>query len=625
MQIPVGSIVDKLGPRITYAWRLFGGLFFNALTSTGRSLGALIGIRALMGIGESPAFPTNTRVISDWLPVQERGFANGLFTTGIAVGAGLTTPLVVWVVQTFGWQMSFVINGAIGIVWVFAWLAFFKNKPSEAGISEAELQHIQAGQTVQTEAEGPRLRWYQLFKVKNVWVLLYGLFAQDYLLYLMLTWLPTYLVVEKHMTLVKAGFNAILPWIAASVGALVGGYLSDRLVKSGWNSVSARRLIMTVGMILSLAIIPAAFVDSVPVAVGLISLSLGGMMFANSSSWAIVADIAPRGSAGTLAGMQNFIGNLSGWIAPILTGYLADRLHNFVAALVIAGVIGGISAIMYLFFLESACTTTAEKKGVNRLMHRIQPQPLIEMCSLILEKQGIPSDQAKIIAASLVEADLRGVSSHGVIRMSIYLQRLGKGVIQSRPNVHVDYETASTAVVDGEYGMGQVVSQKAMDILFEKTKQSPVAAVSVRHSNHFGAGAYWAMQALEQDMIGIAVSNVEPLMVTPGGAAARVGNNPISIAVPAASEKPIVLDMATSVVPLGRIVAAKSKGQPIPEGWAVNSQGEPCTDPDEVINGGYLFPVGGPKGYGLAIIVDILSAVLSQAPSGKRSDPCTKT
>jgi MFS transporter, ACS family, D-galactonate transporter len=355
MQIPVGSIVDKLGPRITYGVAVVWWSIFSALTATGRSIGLLVGIRALMGIGESPAFPTNTRVISDWLPSKERGLANGFFTMGIAVGAGLTTPLVAWIVQTFGWRASFIVTGALGLVWVLFWFANFKNKPSEnTKVNKAELEYILDGQLENSkEAATIPLKWYQLLRYRNVWGILFGLFAQDYLLYLMLTWLPTYLVIERHMTLLKAGFNSIIPWIAASIGAVLGGYLSDRLIKKGWNPIAARKIIMIIGMIFSLAIIPAAFVTNTQMALALIAISLGGMMFANGGSWAIVADIAPKSMVGVLAGMQNLVGNLSGWIAPILTGFLADQLHSFIAALVVAGAIGALAVILYIVLLRN--------------------------------------------------------------------------------------------------------------------------------------------------------------------------------------------------------------------------------------------------------------------------------
>lgn len=367
MQIPMGSIVDKLGPKVTYGVAIIWWSVFSAFTAAGRSVGMLLGIRALMGIGEAPAFPTNTRVISDWLPSKERGIANGLFSMGIAVGSGLTTPVVAWIVQTYGWRTSFIVTGAIGVIWGLLWLTSFKNKPSEdKRVNKAELDYILDGnkpETVEEKSHG--LKWYHLLRYRNVWGILFGLFAQDYLLYLMLTWLPTYLVVERHMTLLKAGFNSVVPWIAASVGAVLGGYLSDRLIKNGWAPISARKMNMTIGMILSLAIIPAAFVTNVSSALTLISISLGGMMFANGGSWAIVADIAPKSMVGTLAGMQNFIGNISGWIAPILTGFLADKLHNFVAALVLAGVIGALSVVLYIVLLRNQKIEVKISGGLN--------------------------------------------------------------------------------------------------------------------------------------------------------------------------------------------------------------------------------------------------------------------
>ena len=249
--------------------------------------------------------------------------------------------------------------------------------------------------------------------------------------------------------------------------------------------------------------------------------------------------------------------------------------------------------------------------------HNVQADTLVKICSEILQKHDVPFEEAQVVANSLVDADLRGVSSHGVIRLPIYLSRLANGVIPGSVDVEIIKETESTAVLDGHDGLGQIVSKKAIDILLEKAENSPISAVTVRNSNHFGAAAYWASKIQEKDMIGFSISNVEPLMPPPGGAAARVGNNPISIVVPTGDSKPIVLDMATSTVPLGRILNAKSKGESLPEGWAVDSTGKPTTDPDKVVNGGFLYPVGGPKGYALAIIVDVLSALLSGGAVGK--------
>lgn len=252
-------------------------------------------------------------------------------------------------------------------------------------------------------------------------------------------------------------------------------------------------------------------------------------------------------------------------------------------------------------------------------------QNIKKLGSLILEHQGVPADQAETVAHSLVTADLRGVSSHGILRLPVYIKRLENGKITAKPNVKKVFETDSTIVLDGDHGLGQVVAQEAVNQLISKSEQSKIAAVAIRRSNHYGAAAYWAMQLADRGMIGLSVSNVEPLMPPPGGTEARVGNNPISFAVPSSNNPSIVLDMATSVVPLGKVLNAKSKGESIPEGWAVNAKGLPTTDPDEVVNGGSLFPVGGPKGYGLSIMVDVLSALLSNGAIGNQINSMYQT
>jgi ureidoglycolate dehydrogenase (NAD+) len=245
-----------------------------------------------------------------------------------------------------------------------------------------------------------------------------------------------------------------------------------------------------------------------------------------------------------------------------------------------------------------------------------QAEDLVALCTEILKKQNLSERDALITAKSLVDADLNGISSHGVMRLPLYLQCIKESTFESSPDIKIVKETKSTALLDGGNGLGQVVSQKAVDLILEKIKETEIVAITVRNSNHFGAAAYWANQLQEHNIIGISASNVPPIMPAPGGAEARVGNNPISIAVPTDKEAPIILDMATSTVPFGKILNAKSKGEMIPAGWAVNSTGQPTTNPKEVVNGGSLYPVGGPKGYGLSVIIEVLSALLSDGAIG---------
>ncbi|WP_460452214.1 Ldh family oxidoreductase [Alsobacter sp. SYSU BS001988] len=238
-------------------------------------------------------------------------------------------------------------------------------------------------------------------------------------------------------------------------------------------------------------------------------------------------------------------------------------------------------------------------------------------CTSVLEKVGVPPDEAYEIIDNLVEADLRGVESHGVVRMPIYVQRLAAQATNPRPSIKIVHETPSTAVVDGDNGMGQLVSIRAMQIAIDKAKANGVCSfVSVRNSNHFGAAAEYAKMACAHDMIGFAftIGGINH-MVPWGGAEAMLGNNPFAVALPAGNGLPVVLDMACSVAARGKIIVAAKEGVPIPADWAVGPDGQATTDAVHALKG-FVQPVGGPKGYALTLVIGMLSTMLSGANFG---------
>ncbi|WP_370221691.1 Ldh family oxidoreductase [Cytobacillus sp.] len=241
----------------------------------------------------------------------------------------------------------------------------------------------------------------------------------------------------------------------------------------------------------------------------------------------------------------------------------------------------------------------------------INTEKIRQFSSQLLMKVNVPQDEAEIITEVLLEADLREIHSHGFLRLPIYVERIQKGLITNKVNLNAEQENPVLALLDGNYGAGQVVAYKAMEKSIEKAEESGIGLVAVKNSNHFGITAYYSLMAAKQDKIGIVISNVAPLMPAIGGAEKVIGNNPISIAAPSGEGDPIVLDMALSNTAFGKILFAKEKNQPIPEGWGVDAKGVPTTNPDDVINGGFLSPVGGPKGFGLALMAEILTGVLS--------------
>ena len=237
-------------------------------------------------------------------------------------------------------------------------------------------------------------------------------------------------------------------------------------------------------------------------------------------------------------------------------------------------------------------------------------------------KIGAPEADAKLAADVLVSADLRGVDSHGVARLSGYIRLHGKERLNAQPNIQTVHETPSTAVVDGDLGLGLVVGPHAMKLAIEKAKNVGSGWVAVKNSNHYGIAGYHAMMALEQDCIGISLTNASPLVSPTFSKERLLGTNPISIAIPTKNQPPFVLDMATTTAANGKLEVLQRKGMDAPEGWLQDKEGHITTDAKGLINGGSMRPLGGDrehgshKGYALGAVVDILSAVLSGANYG---------
>jgi L-2-hydroxycarboxylate dehydrogenase (NAD+) len=255
------------------------------------------------------------------------------------------------------------------------------------------------------------------------------------------------------------------------------------------------------------------------------------------------------------------------------------------------------------------------------------PEYLEQFTRKVFEKMGCSPDDAKMATDVFIAAELRGYSSHGMIRIKDYFQLWKANRINIKPNVRIVHESPSTAVVDGDGAIGMIAATKSMQIAIEKAKTAGTGWVSTKGSNHYGFAGYYSMMALKHDMIGISLTIANPLVAPTGSVEPMLGTNPISVSVPAGKYPPFVSDFSTTPIARGKLAIAAKKGEKIPFGWVQDADGMPSDDPDIITRGGSMVTLGGSiqhgshKGYALSAIVDILSAVLSGANFGPFCPP----
>ena len=250
----------------------------------------------------------------------------------------------------------------------------------------------------------------------------------------------------------------------------------------------------------------------------------------------------------------------------------------------------------------------------------VRPERLKEISIHILKELNATDEEAALVADSLVRAEMRGIDTHGVHFLKLLSDRVDAHMICIPTELKVVREDGTTSILDGGNGLGQVAAHRAMTMSIQKARKLGIGLTLVRNTNHIGILAFYSLMAAEEGMVGIVMSNSAPSMSPWGGAEPFFGTNPLSIAVPGGSEGPVVLDMSSSVVARGKIRLAQRKKETIPLGWALDEIGLPTTDPNAALRG-TLLPIGGPKGYGLALMVDVLSGLLS----GSQCGPNVKT
>ena len=354
LQLPSGLLLDRFGVRrvgiiSTVIWSVAS---FATAISTG--VAALFGSRFLLGIGEAPTFPGNSKAIGYWFPKHERSLATAMFDSAAKFSSAIGIPLLGILLFYFGWRLNFAVTGFVSLAY-FALFYFFYHNPSEdESVSASERDFIARGGAQPEDraraAKGAPLTY--LLQKRKVWGLCLGFASYNYTFYFLLTWLPSYLSTALHIDLLHSALYTSVPWTFATLTDLaVGGWLVDWLIQRGANSVRVRQTLLVGGTAFGLGILGAAQAHSAASALFWISMSIGGLSAASPVGWSIPSLIAPRESVGTLGGILNLCNQLAGIAAPVVTGYVVQATHSFSGAFIAATVFLLIGIAGYVFLL----------------------------------------------------------------------------------------------------------------------------------------------------------------------------------------------------------------------------------------------------------------------------------
>jgi ACS family glucarate transporter-like MFS transporter len=341
-QVPGGWLADRFGPRLVISlgvvwWGLFTTL--TALVPPGltASIACLIGTRFLLGLGEAVLFPSSNKLVSAWIPSSERGLANGLIFAGVGVGAGVTPPLIVYILSRWGWHVSFYVSALLGLAVGVVWFFLVRDTPrAHPLVSAAEVETIEAGMPVANKAQDRPLPLSAILSSRNVWAVTASYFAYCYVTYIFFTWFFIYLSRVRGLDLKSSAVYSMLPFLAMVCGAPLGGWVADRLTRN-YSKRAGRCGVAVFGLMLAAVFLAVATqVESARVASIVLAGGAGAIYLAQSSFWSVTADIAGK-SAGTVSGLMNMGGQVGGAVTASLTPWIAERFGWTNSFLVAAG------------------------------------------------------------------------------------------------------------------------------------------------------------------------------------------------------------------------------------------------------------------------------------------------
>jgi sugar phosphate permease len=345
MQMPAGWLVDKIGSRVALPLAVGWWSIATALSAGANSIATMFGCRLLLGIGEAGAYPSCSKIVSQWFRPEQRALATSIFDSGARVGSALSIPLVALIVSTLGWKAAFLLTALLGVVWVVGWFAIYREpkKGESLGATVASANKV--------DESHERISWGALFKYRTLWGMMIGFFCFNLANYFFITWFPAFLVQTHGFSLKDLGTLGMMPALAAIPAGWLGGYVSDALYRRGWSLTAARKTCMVGGLLMSSVITLSAFTTNIYLLLTFLSISYGSLAFAGASIWSLPADVAPTNRhVASIAGIQNFASNLAGIVITTFTGIMVEFTKgSFAIPLMLAGGACIVGAFSYLF------------------------------------------------------------------------------------------------------------------------------------------------------------------------------------------------------------------------------------------------------------------------------------
>ncbi|MCR6482388.1 MFS transporter [Amycolatopsis sp. OK19-0408] len=345
LQLPIGAIIDRIGVRWVNRAAALLWAIASFLTAAAGGLGLLMVSRLVLGFGEAPTIPAGWKAIGQWFPRSERGRATAIFDGCAKISNVLGIPVMAFLVTAYGWHAAFVFTGILSIGYLLVWWLLYltpKQALERGRLSPEEFAYLREGGADDEDAPTPSslTGLGHLLRRRKTWGLALGYASYTYAYYVLLTWLPGYLEKQFGVKLLAGGFYTMIPWLVAVLAQfLVGGIVLDRLIARTGDETKARRIVLVVSMLVSLSVAGAAYAGSVAVALVFLSVGAAGLAVSVPAGSSIVAVIAPEGCSGTLGGLVNFVANMIGIAAPIVTGAVVDVTGSFAGAFLVTGVV----------------------------------------------------------------------------------------------------------------------------------------------------------------------------------------------------------------------------------------------------------------------------------------------